>query len=64
LAYSTLWGLKLDAGGNFASAKQYTANAGASYFIGKTSLSLTFLRTETPLPSSFSALSLSLSRSL
>lgn len=62
--YSTLWGLSLTADANFADVKQYTANAGATYAMGKTSLSLRYTYTATPLPSSYSYVSLSLSRTL
>ncbi len=64
LSYSTLWGLSLTADGSFADVRQYTTNAGATYAMGKTSLSLKYAYTATPLPSSFSHFSLTLSRAL
>ena len=64
LTYSTLWGLSLTADASFAEVEQYTANAGATYAMGKTSLSLKYTYTATPLPSSYSYVSLSLSRML
>lgn len=64
LAYSTLWGLSLNADANFAALEQYTANAGATYAMGKTSLALKYTYTATPLPSSYSHISVTLSRSL
>lgn len=64
LTYSTLWGLSLNADASFADVEQYTANAGATYAMGKTSLSLKYTYTATPLPSSFSHISLTLTRVL
>ena len=64
LTYSTLWGLNLSADASFADVQQYTANAGATYAMGKTSLSLKYAYSATPLPSSFSHISLTLSRAL
>jgi hypothetical protein len=64
LTYSTLWGLSLNADASFAELEQYTANAGATYAMGKTSLSLKYTYTATPLPSSYSSVSLTLSRAL
>jgi len=64
LTYSTLWGLSLNADASFAELEQYTANAGATYAMGKTSLSLKYTYTATPLPSSYSHVSLTLTRVL
>lgn len=64
LTYSTLWGLSLNADASFADVEQYTANAGATYAMGKTSLSLRYTYTATPLPSSYSSISLTLTRVL
>jgi len=64
LAYSTLWGLSASADASFAALEQYTTNAGVTYAMGKTSLSLKYTYTATPLPSSFSHISLTLSRAL
>lgn len=64
LTYSTPWGLSMNADASFAALEQYTANAGATYAMGKTSLSLRYTYTATPLPSSFSHISLTLSRTL
>lgn len=64
LTYSTLWGLSMNADASFAAAQQYTTNAGLTYAMGKTSLSLRYTYTATPLPSSFSHFSLTLTRTL
>ena len=64
LTYSTLWGLSMNADASFAELQQYTANAGATYAMGKTSLSLKYTYTATPLPSSYSSISLTLTRAL
>jgi hypothetical protein len=64
LTYSTLWGLSFNADASFAALEQYTTNAGLTYAMGKTSLSLKYTYTATPLPSSFSHISLTLSRTL
>ena len=64
LTYSTLWGLSLNADASFAELEQYTANAGATYAMGKTSLSLKYTYTATPLPSSYSYISLTSTRML
>lgn len=64
LTYSTLWGLSMNADASFSELQQYTANAGATYAMGKTSLSLKYTYTATPLPSSYSSISLTLTRSL
>lgn len=64
LTYSTLWGLSMNADATFAELEQYTANAGATYAMGKTSLTLKYTYTATPLPSSYSAVSITLTRTL
>lgn len=64
LTYSTLWGLSLNADASFSELEQYTAHAGATYAMGKTSLSLRYTYTATPLPSSFSHISVTLTRVL
>lgn len=64
VTYSTLWGLSMNADASFAELEQYTTNAGATYAMGKTSLSLKYTYTATPLPSSYSSISLTLTRSL
>lgn len=64
LTYSTLWGLSMNADASFAALEQYTTNAGVTYAMGKTSLALKYTYTATPLPSSFSHISVTLSRAL
>jgi hypothetical protein len=64
VTYSTLWGLSMNADASFSEIEQYTANAGATYAMGKTSLALKYTYTATPLPSSYSSISLTLTRSL
>jgi len=64
LTYSTLWGLSMYADASFSELQQYTTNAGATYAMGKTSFSLKYTYTATPLPSSYSSISLTLTRSL
>lgn len=64
LTYSTLWGLNLNADASFAALEQYTTNAGMTYAMGKTSFSLKYTYTATPLPSSYSSISLTLTRTL
>lgn len=64
LTYSTLRGLSLFADASFAALEQYTTNAGVTYAMGKTSLALKYTYTATPLPSSFSHISVTLTRAL
>lgn len=64
MTYSTLWGLSLTSDASFAAMEQYTANAGATYSMGKTSFNIKYTYTATPLPSSYSFVSLTLSRML
>ena len=64
VTYSTLWGLSMNADASFSEVEQYTTNAGVTYAMGKTSLALKYTYTATPLPSSFSHISLTLTRSL
>ncbi|MDD5304261.1 MAG: hypothetical protein PHS14_14265 [Elusimicrobia bacterium] len=64
LDYSFRWGLRLYADGSFSTRDQYTANCGAGYALGKTSLGLKFTQTKYSSDSSYSYLSVSLSRSL
>lgn len=64
LDYAFRWGLRLAADSTFASMEQYASNASASYALGKTALSLRYTRTQRAADSSYSYLSLSLSRSL
>ncbi|MBI2386917.1 MAG: hypothetical protein HYV14_13070 [Elusimicrobia bacterium] len=64
LTYATLWGLSLNADASFAAIEQYTTTAGLTYAMGKTSLALKYTYTATPLPSSFSHISVTLSRTL
>lgn len=64
VTYSTLWGLSMNADASFSELEQYTTNAGATYAMGKTSLALKYTYTATPLPSSYSQISITLTRSL
>lgn len=64
LDYAFRWGLRLAADTTFVSADQYTSNASAAYALGKTALSLRYTRTQRTSDSSYSYLSISLSRSL
>ncbi|OGR96973.1 MAG: hypothetical protein A2V88_02105 [Elusimicrobia bacterium RBG_16_66_12] len=64
LDYSLRWGLRLYADASFAANDQYTANCGAGYALGKTALNLKFTHTEYSSSSSYSYLSISLSRAL
>ena len=64
LTYSTLWGLSMNADASFAALQQYTTHAGLTYAMGKTSFSVKYTYTATPLPSSFSHISLTLTRTL
>lgn len=64
LTWSTLRGLSLFADASFAELEQYTTNAGVTYAIGKTSLAVKYTYTATPLPSSFSHISVTLTRAL
>lgn len=64
LDYDLRWGLQLFADASYADRDQYTANCGASYSLGKTQLRLKFQHQEMPSPSSFSYLSISLTRLL
>ncbi|HAZ09403.1 MAG TPA: hypothetical protein DCZ01_13015 [Elusimicrobia bacterium] len=62
--YSFLWGLQVSVDASFAERDQYTSNFNASYSLGKTQLALKFQRREMPTHSSFSYLSISLTRLL
>ncbi|OGS36779.1 MAG: hypothetical protein A2506_01675 [Elusimicrobia bacterium RIFOXYD12_FULL_66_9] len=64
LDYSFFSGLRLYADTSFSSRDQYTANCGAGYSLGKTALSLKLTHTENSSYSSYTYLSISLSRSL
>lgn len=64
LDYSFRWGLRLYTDANFASRDQYTVNSGAGYTLGKTALNIKFTHTEYSSASSYSYLSISLSRAL
>ncbi len=64
LTWSTLWGLRMNADASFAALEQYTTSAGLTYAMGKTSVSVKYIYTATPLPSSFSHISLTLTRTL
>lgn len=64
LDYSSRRGLRLYSDASFSAKDQYTANCGAAYALGKTALSLKYSHTEYTSSSSYSYLSVSLSRSL
>lgn len=64
LDYSFRWGLRLFADASFSRNDQYSANGGASYALGKTALNLKYTQTHYSTSSSYSYLSVSLSRTL
>jgi hypothetical protein len=64
LDYSFRWGLRLYTDASFSNRDQYTVNSGAGYSLGKTSVGLRFTQTHYSSSSSYSYLSVSLSRAL
>ncbi len=64
LDYSFRWGLRLYADTSFSNRDQYTLNSGAGYALGKTALNLKYTQTKYSSSSSYSYLSVSLSRAL
>ncbi|MBI3563648.1 MAG: hypothetical protein HY079_00470 [Elusimicrobia bacterium] len=63
LDYSFRWGMRLYADATFAETDQYTANAGLSYSLGRTALGVKYTHSEFASATSYSYLSVSLSRS-
>ncbi|MBI2787384.1 MAG: hypothetical protein HYX59_01765 [Elusimicrobia bacterium] len=64
LDYYFRWGLQLSADTSFAARDQYTANFNATYALGKTSLTFKFQQQELPSRSSYSYMSIGLTRLL
>lgn len=64
LDYYLLWGLQLSADTSYADQSQHISNFAAVYSLGKTQLNLKFQHQQMPAPSSFSYLSISLTRLL
>lgn len=64
LDYYLLCGLQLSADTSYTDQNQYTSNFAAVYSLGKTQLNLKFQHQQMPAPSSFSYLSISLTRLL
>lgn len=64
LDYYFPWGLQLSADASFANREQYTANFNASYSLGKTSITFKFQQQEMSTRSSYSYMSVGLTRLL
>lgn len=64
LDYYFLWGLQLSVDTSFANRDQYTANFNATYALGKTTLTFKFQQQQMPSRSSYSYLSMGLTRLL
>lgn len=64
LDYYFHWGLRLYSDASFSSRDQYSLNGGAGYALGKTALNLKYTQTKYSSSSSYSYLSVSLSRAL
>lgn len=62
--YSFRWGLRLFADASYSGSEQYTANGGAAYTLGKTTVNLRVTQTHYSSSSSYTYMSASLARSL
>lgn len=64
LDYTFRWGLRLFADASYSGSEQYSANGGAGYTLGKTTLNLRVTQSQYSSSSSYTYMSVSLARSL